>query len=380
MKILIAGDYCPQVRVEAFVERGDYSTLFNDIRFFTAQADYSIVNLECPICYGGEKPIEKCGPNLKCSEKGVEAVKWAGFDCITLANNHFLDYGEDGVKGTISACAKYDLDTVGGGANLQEAEKILYKRIGGKTLAIINCCEHEFSIATEATAGSNPLNPVRQYYDIKKARANADFVLVIVHGGCEHYSLPNSRMIEYYRYFIDCGADAIVNHHQHCYSGYEVYMGKPIFYGLGNFCFDGVNISNKKWNRGLLVTIDFDQDIGFEVIPYIQNEETVGVHICKKESQVYEEIINDVVSLSKIISNPTELLAAYNGFIDSTISFYRNAIEPYNSYTLKALFEKRIIPSCMNKEKKKLLYNIIACESHRERLLNSLEKAIDGIK
>jgi poly-gamma-glutamate synthesis protein (capsule biosynthesis protein) len=45
-------------------------------------------------------------------------------------------------------------------------------------------------------------------------------------------------MVETYRFFIEAGADAVVNHHQHCICGYEVYKGKPIFYGLGNFCFD----------------------------------------------------------------------------------------------------------------------------------------------
>lgn len=43
-------------------------------------------------------------------------------------------------------------------------------------------------------------------------------------------------MQEIYRFFVDIGADAVINHHQHCYSGYEVYKEKPIFYGLGNFC------------------------------------------------------------------------------------------------------------------------------------------------
>ena len=54
-----------------------------------------------------------------------------------------------------------------------EASKILYKEIAGMTLAIINCCEHEFSIATEKTAGSNPLNPIKQYYAIKEAKEKA---------------------------------------------------------------------------------------------------------------------------------------------------------------------------------------------------------------
>ena len=109
---------------------------WGEVKDVISDADYSIVNFECPVTKGGEKPIEKCGPNLQCSEKGMEAVKWAGFDCVTLANNHFLDYGKDGVENTLEACKKYGIDTVGGGKNLHESSKILYKEVDGKTLAL----------------------------------------------------------------------------------------------------------------------------------------------------------------------------------------------------------------------------------------------------
>ena len=93
MKVLIAGDFCPQHRVAEKFEKNNYETVLGEIKEIISDADYSIVNFECSVTKGGEKPIEKHGPNLQCSEKGIEAVKWAGFDCVTLANNHFLDYG-----------------------------------------------------------------------------------------------------------------------------------------------------------------------------------------------------------------------------------------------------------------------------------------------
>ena len=54
-------------------------------------------------------------------------------------------------------------------------------------------------------------------------------MFLILHGGIEHYQLPSPRMKKWYRHIIDLGASAIVNHHQHCFSGYELYNGKPIF-------------------------------------------------------------------------------------------------------------------------------------------------------
>lgn len=115
MKVLIAGDFCPRLRVAEKFDQGDYEFVLDEVKDIISDADYSIVNFECPVTMGGEKQIDKCGPNLQCSENGVEAVKWAGFDCVTLANNHFLDFGKEGVKHTLEASKKHGIDTVGGG-------------------------------------------------------------------------------------------------------------------------------------------------------------------------------------------------------------------------------------------------------------------------
>ena len=253
MIILIAGDYCPRGRVISFFDKNDYSYVLSDVKNIIDKVDYSIVNFECPVVSADAKPIPKLGPNLHCSLSGAEAIKWVGFDCVTLANNHFYDYGKEGVEQSINGFDSLGIDHVGGGLNLNEASKILYKEIFGKRLAIINCCEHEFSIASDTTAGSNPLNPIQQYYSIQEARKNADYVLVIVHGGHELFQLPSLRMVETYRFFIETGADAVVNHHQHCYSGYEIWKGKPIFYGIGNFLFDGFKNMKSIWNEGYFV-------------------------------------------------------------------------------------------------------------------------------
>lgn len=70
--------------------------------------------------------------------------------------------------------------TVGVGIDLNDAARILYIESKGRKLAIINCCENEFSVATESTAGGNPLLPIQQFYKIQEAKENADYVLVIV--------------------------------------------------------------------------------------------------------------------------------------------------------------------------------------------------------
>lgn len=366
MNILVAGDFCPKERIATVLEQEDYASLLGDVKGIITQADYSIVNFECPVTKGDEKPIPKLGPNLRSSEKGIKAIKWAGFDCVTLANNHFYDFGDEGVAHTLDACNRYRIDTVGGGRDLEEAIKILYKQIGSQTLAIINCCEHEFSIATDKTGGSNPLNPIQQYYSIKEAKSKADNVLVIVHGGHEHWQLPSPRMVETYRFFIDAGADAVVNHHQHCYSGYEVYHGKPIFYGLGNFCFD-INPprNNMIWNYGYMVKLFFGKEgIDFEIVPYNQCGEQLRVRLLPKDT--FDEKLKE---LNTIIADQKKLYEATDGYYESCAEQCSNIFEPIRNRIYLAFKHRRWLPSMISEKRKLHAENYICCEAHRDKVI-----------
>ena len=333
MRIIVSGDYCPRERVASEIERGNFSSLFKEVKSVLDDSDYSIVNLECPVVENVAHPIMKCGPNLKCNNKGIEALKWTGFDCVTLANNHFYDYGEEGVEDTLKALMRNELDYVGGGKNIYDASKTLYKEICGYKLAIINCCEHEFSIATESSAGSNPLNVIQQYYAIREAKQTSDYVIVVVHGGVEHFWLPSPRMKETYRFFVDAGADAVINHHQHCYSGYEVFKNKPIIYGLGNYCFDGKR-DNERWSTGYIISLNLYENItDFSLIPYkqcYQNE--VGVHLLSKEERkVFNERIK---KYNSIITDDATNKDEYFQWCQNRENLYKFAINPiYNRYT-----------------------------------------------
>lgn len=368
MKILVAGDFCPTERLKPIVESGDYHSIFCEVEPIIKSADYSIVNYECPAVLGNYPPIEKCGPNLSSSPKGIEAIKYAGFNIATLANNHIMDFGTQGLMDTVSLCSQYNIDTVGVGKNLEDASKILYKRKDGETLAIINCCEHEFSIAGNDSAGANPLNPIQQYYKIKEAKQSADYVLVIVHGGHEMYQLPSLRMVDTYRFFIDAGADAVVNHHQHCFSGYEFYNGKPIIYGLGNFCFDS-SYRNSIWNEGYLTIIDFCKNIiNIHAIPYIQNNENVGLQVVNNRVS-FDRKISD---LNGIINDKQLLQDKQNTYYKSSANGIRIKLEPYTSRIIKGLRIRHLIPSVLSQKKLVEILNMINCESHRDKLLQTL--------
>lgn len=372
MKILIAGDFCPQNRVAEKFEKGEYESVLGDLQDIISNADYSIVNFECSVTKGVEKPIEKCGPNLQCSEKGMEAVKWVGFDCVTLANNHFFDYGKEGVEHTIETCDKYDVDTVGGGINLSEASKILYKEIEGKTLAIINGCEHEYSIATEQTAGSNPLNPIQQYYAIQEGKAKADYVIVIVHGGNEYYQLPSPRMKETYRFFIDAGADAVVNHHQHCYGGYEYYKERPIVYGLGNFCFDEKGNDTKSWTEGYMAEIDFAEKVVLKLIPYNQCGKEASVRMMSDDE--HKSFLKAVNHINQMILDDRILSEKYGKFLKQSRANIELMFSPYTGRIGRALCRRGILPSFMNSDKRKEILGFLQCESHLPKIMDFLTR------
>lgn len=367
MRILIAGDFCPSDRIAVLFENKDFESVLGNVKETITSADYAIVNFECPITCGEENPIPKCGPNLSCSQNGLYAAKWAGFNCVTLANNHFYDYGDTAVKNTLSIADRFGIDHVGGGSNIEEASKTLYKTIENKKLAIINCCEHEFSIATEKSGGSNPLNPISQYYAIREARLKADYILVIVHGGYELYQLPSPRMVDTYRFFIDCGADAVINHHQHCFSGYEEYKGKPIFYGLGNFCFDNSAFRHCSWNDGFMVSISFNETISYSIIPYHQCDDYPEIAL-----RSFDTFTTRIEELNDTISNKEKLAIATKEYFDYCGKQYSDIFEPIDNKLYYAFKSRGWLPSLISIKRKLRAANYICCEAHRDKLIHWL--------
>lgn len=371
MKILVAGDFAPRHRVAAQIEAGNYSCM-DGLKPFIQSADYAVVNFESPIVKNDAKPIDKTGPNLCCSEKAMQCVTQVGFNCVTLANNHFRDYGQVGVEDTLAACNKYAVDYVGGGRNLSEAQQILYKTIGSQRLAIINVCETEWSIASANHGGSNPLDVVWVSRAIKEAKKKVDYVLLIIHGGTEHYNLPTPRMKETYRFFIEQGADAVVNHHQHCYSGYEIYLGKPIIYGLGNFCFDSSSIKNKKlWEEGYMVELNLADTISLQLHPYIQCAEDNPSVVMMKDRKSFDDSIQQ---LNSIIEDDEQLQHCFEQMAARGMSAAKNILIPYSSAFLKKLCGKKIIPSFVDNLRIKQLLALVQCEAHRDVLLFGLKR------
>lgn len=374
MKVLIAGDYCPQARVAHIIDKGEGETVFADIIPYLNNVDYSIVNFECAVAGEMDKPITKFGPCLSCTTDGVKLLKTVGFDCVTLANNHFRDFGNVGVSNTLKALRENNIDFVGGGDRIEEAQKIFYKDINGEKMAIVNFCENEFSIATSEQGGSAPLNPIKNYYQIVEAKKNADFVIVIVHGGHEGYQFPSPRMKQLYKWFVDIGANVVVNGHQHCFSGYEWYKDAPIIYGLGNFCFDEDGSRNDLWNYGYFLCLSIEKDkISFECVPYEQCNDSPIIRLLRNEEKTeFESKLSDI---NTIINDEEKFEAHHKSFCESKKG-YLSCITPYLSDYTRAAAGRRWLPYLLPKKKLLNILNFIECESHRDLLINSIEMNI----
>lgn len=366
MRILVAGDYCPLDRTQSALDQQDFSAMDCFIPI-VQDADYSIVNFECPVVTDMTQvtAIKKCGPNLMTTPNAIEVIKRVGFSCVTLANNHFRDFGNEGCLTTLRLLEQDHIDHVGGGENISAAQRILYKDIEGKKLALINVCENEFSIATADRAGSAPLDTVDNYCQIVEAKEKADYVLMIVHGGHEMYQLPSPRMKKLYRHFIDLGVDAVVNHHQHCFSGYEFYRNKPIVYGLGNFCFDWKGKRNSIWNEGYAVSIDFVGDeVSIQLHPYRQCDEEAKVVLMNEEG--LEKFKQQMVHLNEIIQDDVKLQIAFKEWAEQQKNTVMNCFFSYHNRFLNAALHRNLLPRPGDVKEYTSVCNYIVCESHRD--------------
>ncbi|MBO4659012.1 MAG: CapA family protein [Prevotella sp.] len=366
--MMIAGDLVVNNRSELLLQEGKYGDLLADVKSVNAAYDYRVVNLECPIVMRQAEKIEKVGPHLRCDEKVTELLRYGLFDGVTLANNHFRDFGDEGVADTLRLLDERGIDHVGGGNDIQEAACIVYKEFHGERLALINCTENEFSIATTSSGGANPLNSIRQYYAIREARTKADYVVVITHGGVEKYELPTLRMKETFRFFVDAGADAVVNHHQHCVSGYETYKGRPIFYGLGNFCFDYPQYRGNAWNKGMMVGLVLEKEtVRFETFPYFQSDERPGVVLL--DGQDKETFDKEIERLNAVIADDGALKDALQQFVNKSAKFYSMFLTPYTKRWSKGLYARGLLPAYFPRQKWIELLSEVRCESHRDNFI-----------
>lgn len=375
IKIAVTGDFCPIYENGDLIMNDLYDKAFGNLIENIKDKDLHITNLECPLT-DSEAPILKHGPLLKADPVLIKGLKHALVDIACLANNHISDYGDKGVIDSIELCHRNGIKTVGGGKNIKEASTTLFISVKGKSIAIINVAEHEFTIASEERAGANPLDLIQNFHAIKDARSKADIVILIIHGGNEYYQLPSPRVVEMYRFLAEAGADVVIGHHPHVYSGYELHKGVPIFYSIGNFFFGWDVIRPDNEYIGLLLLLDFDEkgSLTFELKPFYQSKPGIGFKVMEGEEK--QKILDHVAHLSAIIADKKKLEKEWQLFLNSKQVQYFNNMYGLNKITRRLIKMPVFKQFMLSKRKNLMLLNMIDCEAHRDVTIELLKNQI----
>ena len=212
--------------------------LFAAIRPSLSDADIVFGNLEGPLCQN--KKTEKCNTDSNCyvfrtPPKLACRLKEAGFNVLSLANNHANDFGDDGRIETMqildSLCIQHS-----GAIN-----DIAFFQLDSTSIALIAFCWSSHSF--------NYLDSISAVEHIQQLKKNNDLVFVSIHGGCEGktalhtkneiekcYGENRGNIVEFAHLAVDVGADLILGHGPHVPRAMEIYNNKLIAYSLGNFC------------------------------------------------------------------------------------------------------------------------------------------------
>lgn len=162
----------------------------------------------------------------------------AGFDAVSLANNHSFDFGRDGLVDTIDALEAVDVTPFGAGPDADAAYAPALFEIEGQTVALLGLNAIGGTRAATDVQSGVAWADTDAEAAVRSAVALADYVIVMIHAGVEYSSTPTEPQSAFARSVIDAGADVVVGHHPHALQPWEAYEDGLILHSLGNFVFD----------------------------------------------------------------------------------------------------------------------------------------------
>lgn len=375
-EIIIAADIVPTKSNQEYFEQSRMQEIISENLFSVLNsADYRIMNLEVPLT-DVISPIQKCGPNLIASCKSINGMKQVGVDLLTLSNNHILDQGEQGLNSTISLLDENKINYVGAGDSLGKACKPFIFNVNDKIIGVYSCAEHEFSIADDNKSGANPFDPLESLDHIQSLKNKCDYVIVLHHGGIEHYQYPSPNLQKVCRKMVEKGADFVVCQHSHCIGCEEKYQNGTIVYGQGNFLFD--HSESEFWQTSLLIQLAIDKnDLTIEYIPLVKNKNAV----CLAEGQQKSKILDGFKDRSQKIKQANFIENEYKKFSMTHINNYlRGGVPCGFSFFVKVankVIKSKLFIKLVGKKNKLAVYNYLNCEAHRELYLQGLQIYLD---
>lgn len=282
--------------MQALVEKenGIYDCISPEIVEELQSADLSVINNEFVFTDGGERQWNK-PYTFGAKTENVALLEAFGTDLANLANNHTYDYRESGLMDTIATLENQGIETMGAGANLEEAKTIQYYVANGRKIAIVSATEIErysnyTKEATETEAGVlKTLDPTIFNEVIALADANSDYVIACVHWGIEGTYTYNGLQHSLASGFVAAGADAVLGGHPHRLQGIEFIQGAPIVYSMGNFWFS----TGTLYTEIVQLQIDQEGELALRIIPCLQQDVTTRM-LSSEELDAFYKFMADI--------------------------------------------------------------------------------------
>lgn len=230
--IMLGGTAAPELA------RFGYDYPFARVRDLLRRADVVFGNLEGPLTNRGT-PAVKQYVFRSPPQYVAPALARAGFNAVSLANNHSMDYGVDGLRDTIAALTEAGIRHAGAGEDLAAAHQPAIITVGGVRVAVLaySLTFPEEFWADDTRPGTAFGHEYQVRADVAAAKKRADIVLVSFHWGREGTVEPRDYQRKLGHAAIEAGAAVVVGHHPHLLQGVERYRGGVILYSLGNFVF-----------------------------------------------------------------------------------------------------------------------------------------------
>lgn len=220
---------------------GDYTYPFQKIGNFLSNADIAFGNLETPFFPG--RNVQTDVMTFRGDLAGVKGLQYAGFDVLSIANNHTMNYQVPGLTTTLQELKKANILASGGGKNVETAHSPVIVDVRGKKIAFLSYIDpnippkiHGITMGNYPGLARMDTDDVKN--DIKNTIGKADAIVVSMHAGIEYSKKPTKFQQEFARAAIDAGASVVIGHHPHVVQPVEYYGNGVIFYSLGNFVFD----------------------------------------------------------------------------------------------------------------------------------------------